>query len=996
MNNLDANKTADGKAKTPEQLEQDQQTLRDIKKKQGFMGDPTDKGPQDWSDWDIQTDANGNVTGFKEKNSEEKDKNKDGEVSDEERKQYEQEEEFKKKDTGGDGKISPQEETDWNRSGKYPPGEVPPVADWDKNGDGVPDADFERDCWQCKKPAEELHECVHGAPGPCDGHACDQDKEECVEHTETYAKKDYLCHKCVPKESKPFCEACGFSTDPACGGQCKKGPCVPVDVDTKSCAIIPTTQTRMRDSTQQCYTCMEVTSVEVTWVIIIVETPYARFVLGDDKKAGGFKPSSIMALAKADSATGKIMNTAGELKSAADFLGGFNVGFGPMGPASTGTISMDQLSGMLSSSLSKGGSYGANCFDEAVNTADADAAAAGNPTSAEIKDPNKSSNAKDKPKEDTGGISKDKIKESQKAGTPEVTGPIVACGQEGKNKVLKIYDSAGRVVDTITQKMLKLNPGIINEKLAMAQGLADKFTGGGFNFGKYIEKFTGLPIADIQEVASKIAQIKANADEVISKIPEKKRKKMDETFVPNDPFYKVSDARKKKNKSNEKIKISLGESLVFKGNDEKKVKAVDQYALAQIGFTPYTDPQSAWNVVDAAQKNIVVAVVDSGLDMEHPDGPQYIWSNPHEVAGNGIDDDGNGLIDDIHGWNFVDENHDFTDVRGHGTFVAGIIAAKTNNGIGIAGVNPGAVIMPIKVADDEGETNNLLIYQGINYAVDHGAKVINVSLGGRTISKLEQAAIDRAHAKGALVVVAAGNSNDNLMLFGPSSSKNILSIGEINFDGTRSTASNWGANLGLVAPGEAIYSLCSKDNKHVLPSIRQSGYYTLNGTSFSTPMVAATASLIWAKNPDWTAQQVADTILATATDMGDAGWDAMYGAGLLNAAKALRSGPDGALIAMFTNMRFNRDVRDKVVSVDLYGTVRGPFKEYTIEVGKGKLARTFTQVAGPFTETRDYEFITRLIVQDVLRGSDEWIVRIKVIDHEGKERFSTMPVELPK
>ena len=161
-------------------------------------------------------------------------------------------------------------------------------------------------------------------------------------------------------------------------------------------------------------------------------------------------------------------------------------------------------------------------------------------------------------------------------------------------------------------------------------------------------------------------------------------------------------------------------------------------------------------------------------------------------------------------------------------------------------------------------------------------------------------------------------------------------------------------------------------------------------------MVAASASLIWAKNPDWTNQQVADTIVATATDMGDEGWDAMYGAGLLNAAKALRSSPDRALIAMFTNMRFNRDVRDKVVSVDLYGTVRGPFKEYSIELGKGKLARSFATVAGPFTEARDYQFITRLIIQDVMRGSDAWIVRIRTVDNEGKEHFSTMPVELPK
>lgn len=918
----------------------------DGSERKGFRGDANDRGPQDWSDWEIKTDADGNVTGFEEKNAKEKDTNGDGEVSNEERADWE-----KKKDE------------ERKKNGEGAPGDNYKDPDWDDNPpDGKPDANFELDCWRCK-------------PGGPDSHLFIKDGGD---------------------GGTPWCESKGYSSHANCDGKCPAIACVPMTVDKDSGKIVGDNQTRAKNSTQRCYGCMKIDTIEVTWVIVIIETPYQRFVLGADKSSGGFKPSSIMALAKADGPAGKIMNTAGELRNASDFLGAFNVGFGPMGPASTGTIGMGQLSGLLTSGLNKGGSYGANCFDEPIQQADKDAQAKGTATSAEIQDPNKSPKAKDKPKEDTGALSQAVIRESQDAGTPAVSGPVVACGEENKNKVLKIYDSAGHLVDTVTQKMLKLNPGIINEKLAMAQSLTDRFTGGGFDFGRYIEKFTGLPVQSIQEVSAKIAQIKANADEVLSKIPAKKRKKADETFVPNDPLYKVSDIKKKKIESKAPVKISLGETFIFTGNDDKKVKTVDQYALEKIGYTPYSDPESAWNVVDAAKKNIVVAVIDSGLDLSHPDAPQYIWTNPLEVEGNGVDEDGNGLVDDVHGWNFLDENHDFTDVRGHGTFVAGIIAAKTNNGIGIAGINPGAVIMPIKVADDEGETGNFAIYRGINYAVDHGARVINVSLGGRTISKLEQAAIDRAHAKGALVVVAAGNSNENMMVFGPSSSKNVLAVGEINFDGTRSTASNWGPNLGLVAPGEAIYSLCSKDNKHVLPSIREKGYYTQNGTSFSTPMVAATASLIWAKNPDWSAQQVVDTIFATTTDMGDAGWDAMYGAGLLNAAKALRSGPGNALIAMFTNMHFNRDVRGKVVSVDLYGTVRGPFKEYSIEVGKGKLARSFTQVAGPFTQGRDYEFIARLIVQDVLRGSDEWIVRIRAVDEEGKEHMATMPLELPK
>jgi hypothetical protein len=245
-------------------------------------------------------------------------------------------------------------------------------------------------------------------------------------------------------------------------------------------------------------------------------------------------------------------------------------------------------------------------------------------------------------------------------------------------------------------------------------------------------------------------------------------------------------------------------------------------------------------------------------------------------------------------------------------------------------------------------------------------------------------------------VVAAGNNNDNLMTFGPSSSKHSLAVGQINFTGDRSTISNWGPNLGLVAPGEQIYSLCSKESKHVLPSVREFGYYKEDGTSFSTPMVTATASLIWAKSPHLTNQQVADILLATATDMDEEGWDGMTGAGLLNAATALRAETDGQLVLMFTNLRVNRDMRDHVISVDVFGTVRGSFKEFTVEVGKGKHPGRFETVAGPFQEAYNYQHIVRLDVQKSLRGSADWVFRIKAIDANGKERIASTPFTLPK
>jgi subtilisin family serine protease len=956
----------------------------------GFHGDPSDSGPQDWSDWNIETDANGNVIGFKEKDFEQKDKDGDGEISDEERAQWDEKKKKEHQEAGG------------------APGEVDNPPDWDQDRDGQPDPGFERDCWQCVMPKEEFSECVDGAPGPCDSHACDQE-EECVEHPETHKGKTSICHNCVPKEIIPlWCEAKGFSSDPSCASQCQTIACIPVDVDIKTGKIVPTMQTRERGSTQRCYTCMNIREIEITWVIIIIETPYGRFVL-DKGKEGSFKPSSLMALAKVDPATGMIQNTAGNLKNAADFLGSFNVGTGLLGITTTGKIGMDQLSGLLASNLKSGGSFGMNCFDDALKEADSQAVSQGSPTSEDISGKGQE-RKQNKAQLESETMSEEQMKKADTVGSPAVTGPIVACGNEGRNKVLKVYTATGALVDTITKEMLTLNPDIITEKLGVAQQLTDMLTQrGGIDIAGYVQKFTGLPIKSVQSYAAQAAQMKAKIDQVaaIAAAKKKKKGKEEETAIilPDDPLYQEKGSVKKKKGLLGALGAGEGAAIInpmaasgIPGAERPKneVDVKDQWGIQEIGYTPWDDPNSAWNVVDANERNIVVAVIDSGLDMTHEDAPQYIWTNPKEIPSNGLDDDQNGFVDDIHGWNFVDENHDFTDIRGHGTFVAGIIAAKYNNGVGIAGINPGAVIMSVKVADEEGGTDSLAIYRGINYAVNHGAKVINVSLGARSISKLEQQAVERAHAMGALVVIASGNSNENLVVFGPSSSKYGLAVGQIDYSGVRSTVSNWGPNLGLVAPGEQIYSLCSKDNKHVVPSVRKFGYYKQNGTSFSTPMVAATASLIWAKNPQLTNQQVTDVLLATAVDMEDKGWDGMTGAGLLNAAAALRSEVDEQMIVMFTNLRVNENALAQIVSIDVYGTVRGRFKEFVIEAGKGKHPGSFKTIAGPFQQQFDYQHITRLKVKDVLRGSKDWILRIKVVDESGGEHIASTPFTLPK
>ncbi len=836
------------------------------------------------------------------------------------------------------------------------------------------------------------------------------------------AKACYTCRTHSIVAPQPVCSKYGYSNDSSCGGKCSADDCVSEYIDPSSGTHVPwyrsygTSAVRCyycapnydeelntchahdmyyyddcgedcppdeceeyyvsRSSGKEvhppvnfkdvyiCYDCMPFDHYLVYvrhnyYVITVVETPFGRYVLNHTSADPNvFAPSSVMALAKVDKTTDKVPDVSGNMQAVSSLVGGFSTGFGPSGIATTGQVSMDQLSDALQNSLKSGGDYGANCFDKVKDQADQQAAQAGTATSKNISD-GKMNN------QDRGSSEKayspDQIKASGDAGTPAVSGPMIACGTQNGNKVLEVLDGSGNLVGSITQVMLKSDPNIILKKLATAQGWTDKLN----------------------------QKIKMQA----SQLPEKISGQNDHQgeTIPNDPLYPKPKAEKKKGGLFSSL-FGLGDNTNVPINADGAMQSQtldmvnngdgvsDQYYLPIIGYTPLNDPNSAWNAVDATQKNVLVAIVDSGLDMSHPDRPEHIWTDPQR---------GN------HGWNFVNENADLTDYRGHGTFVAGIIAAKWNNGIGIAGINPGAVIMPVKVTDDKGKTNSLLIYRGINYALDHGARIINVSLGGVTISKLEQVAIARAHAMGALVVIAAGNTSDDLMNFGPSSSKYALSVGMVDIGGARSLVSSWGANLGLMGPGEKIISLCSKDAKDVLPSIKKYGYYKESGTSFTAPMVTATASLILAKDPQLTGEQIADIIEKTAQPISHNDWDGQTGFGLLNASTALRATVDDHLLVMITNMHYNRDRRDRLTSLDIYGTVKGTYKEMTIEAGRGKNALGFRKIAGPFSGAYDNQLIARLVIQDVLRGSDEWVLRLKVIDDQGKEHIASTSFKFP-
>ena len=282
---------------------------------------------------------------------------------------------------------------------------------------------------------------------------------------------------------------------------------------------------------------------------------------------------------------------------------------------------------------------------------------------------------------------------------------------------------------------------------------------------------------------------------------------------------------------------------------------------------------------------------------------------------------------------------------------------------------------------------SLAIYRALRYAVDNGARVINISLGLKGLSRLEQIGINYAYAMGCVVVVAAGNQGGNIAEYGPPGARRTFSVASLNIDGSRRSSSNKGLMVAVAAPGESIYSLTAQNGKRdgqIIP-ILAGEYHRLNGTSFAAPIVAGTASLILANYPYLTNRQVEDIILSSAVDAEDPGWDAKTGMGRLDARNALSMPPDAAFAPRITEWIINRDSRGKVASVDVYGVIRGPVANYEISVGQGKKPSSWTPAFGPSNRVVDHGHIARLPGSYFKKGSS-WSLQLIAKSQDGLSR----------
>jgi subtilisin family serine protease len=285
--------------------------------------------------------------------------------------------------------------------------------------------------------------------------------------------------------------------------------------------------------------------------------------------------------------------------------------------------------------------------------------------------------------------------------------------------------------------------------------------------------------------------------------------------------------------------------------------------------TPSIDATRAWDITTGSD-DVVVAVLDTGAELQHDDLAANAWVNPFEIAGNGVDDDGNGFVDDVNGWNFFDDNDRTFRDNGqdvHGTHVSGSIGAVGNNGVGVTGVAWHVKIMSLKFLGGpkgSGPTSNAV--RGINYAIEMrhrgvNVRVINASWGGGSDSQSLRQAIQDANNAGILFVCAAGNDGINIDeepdfpgAYAADLS-NTISVAAVGAGGSLASFSNFGhRNVSLAAPGVSIWS--------TIPTSR-GGYGTASGTSMSTPYVSGIAALLWSHEPELSPAQVKQRIIDT-------------------------------------------------------------------------------------------------------------------------------------
>lgn len=333
----------------------------------------------------------------------------------------------------------------------------------------------------------------------------------------------------------------------------------------------------------------------------------------------------------------------------------------------------------------------------------------------------------------------------------------------------------------------------------------------------------------------------------------------------------------------------------------------------------------------------VVAIVDTGIDRAHPALASHMWTNTREQE-DGIDNDGDGLIDDINGWNFVDSNNDTTEkpdnpqttVAGHGTFIGGLVALLA----------PECRIMSVRAFPADGVSDAFTVAAAVKYAADHGANVINLSLGSSESSELLQNAIVDAQARGITIVAAVGNNNDENTPQFPSSLPEVMAVAAIELSGQKASFSNFGSHIDVCAPGVRLVSS--------FPGHREGDYARWSGTSFAAPLAAAEAALVRSVDPRQ--PDVKKVIAETAVNIDEfnSGLAGKLGKGRIDPLRALQSLNSSTSTRSPSDFHSEIGLTRGVVGVAAFGkasiTVTGARQVFTVEAHSLSVRTTYKLV----------------------------------------------------
>jgi len=330
--------------------------------------------------------------------------------------------------------------------------------------------------------------------------------------------------------------------------------------------------------------------------------------------------------------------------------------------------------------------------------------------------------------------------------------------------------------------------------------------------------------------------------------------------------------------------------------------------------------EAAWDITHGSSES-VIAIVDNGVEILHQDVAGNLWINEAEANGEiGVDDDNNGYIDDIHGYDFYDQDGDPTpgdqSSDDHGTHCAGIACAVTDNNTGIASISWNCRVMGVRSGSNRSISRG---YQGIYYAAHQGADVISCSWSGYSASRFSREVVEDTYQQGAVIIAAAGNDGNSGLNY-PAAYDHVIAVANTNSSDIRSSSSNYGEWVDISAPGQSIWSL-----------LRNDGYGYKSGTSMSTPLVAGLCGLLKSHRPDWDQDQIATQAILSADNIDEQNPDyvGLLGSGRANARNALTETFDAIILT-------DRQIDDDAVgngsgeidpgeTVDLYLTLRSLF-----------------------------------------------------------------------